>query len=63
MKFYEGFFFLPGFASEHPIPQLTMPDWKYCSCFPGIGQTNGLPPSPLHVSLPGSPPVKHLNDI
>lgn len=53
----------PGLTSAHPIPQATIPDWKYCSNLPGMGQTSGDPPSPLHVSLPRSPPVSEFTEL
>lgn len=49
---------LPGFTSLQPMPHATIPDWKYRSNFPGTGQTNGEPPSPLQVSFPASPPAQ-----
>lgn len=48
--------YTPGLSPPHPMPHDTIPLWKNRSFSPGMGHTNGLPPSPLQVSLPGSPP-------
>lgn len=68
-RFFSSFFihllnsatfpYTPGtLAVPQPIPQATIPAWKYFDSFGETGHMSGLPPSPLQASFPFSPPAQ-----